>query len=73
MKGYILTVEFVHILTAKGGRFAKVLKRTLSGNRYCYYGKTKKDCIAKAKKSGRIGSQWQQGFEQIENIENYLN
>lgn len=53
-----LTVEFINKVMV--GR--KIVRETLSGNRYCYYGLTKKECIEKAKKAFRYNSSYKKEF-----------
>jgi hypothetical protein len=64
MKLITLTVEFVNKVYAMRSR--KIIKELPSGQRFAYYGYSKKECLEKAKLAGRIGSMYRKTWEIIE-------
>jgi hypothetical protein len=64
MKLITLTVEFVNKIYAMGSR--KIIKERPSGQRFVYYGYSKKECLEQAKLAGRTGSMYRKTWEIIE-------
>ena len=56
-----MTCEFMNVVMSN----RKIIKRTLSGKRWYFTGKSKAECIRKAKNNHRYNSQYKCTFENI--------
>ena len=50
-----LTVSFIHKVKGHGNR---IIRETISDKSYSYYGRTKKECISKAKEAYRYNASY---------------
>jgi c-di-AMP phosphodiesterase-like protein len=60
---YKLTVTFLHKTRVSGG---KIIRVTESDHKYCYYGKTKREAIKKAKSRFHFGSSYKIEWDIVE-------